>query len=121
MGSIEAGNTLRIASLEKCSHGLDAKIHVIDERTIRILESVEKVERGFEKLTEMSQNLALEFVRHEEKWVSYEKDKAALAADLKEVEVIARSNQLTLAKAVALSGGGGAAVYILGLIFEKLF
>jgi len=118
-GGLEAGNTIRIASLEKCVSSLDARTQVIDERTAQILSIVEKLQAGSEKLSDQSYGFALELARSEQRWTAYAKEQTAMEDGLKEVEDLARKNQLTLVKIVALTVGGGALGSLVSSLADK--
>lgn len=112
-------NAAKISELEKCltktTAESTAQIKIIDARTIDILNLVQEVKVDITKSLTVSQELAIRNAQNVIRWESYERDKARFEEEDKElgrridgVEDLARNNQITLAKSLALGGGGGA-------------
>ena len=85
MDSIEAGNTMRIASLEKCIPSLDANIKIIDERTQVILEILKEVKGDALKTAQDSQSLSIKIAEAMMLLSSYERDKDRLEREDKQL------------------------------------
>ena len=107
MGNLEAGNTMRIAALEKCVPKMGADIQIIDERTSVILNIVQELKQDLRDSSSASHELAIAHAEDLIRWQTYKEEKEKTSERIDAIEALARKNQLTLVKSLALTGGGG--------------
>ena len=117
MPQVTAENAaMRISELEKCTAGLAAQLPLVAERTKDIYDLVKELRDEQRSSSRQSGELLVSQAQNVQRWESYERERKRMQKQIDEIEVLAKSNQLTLAKNLLIGGGGGIVGSIIGSI-----